>query len=115
MILVDTSIWVEHFRFGHQPLVEALESCLVVTHPFVIGELSCGRLKARTETLRMLDQLPKAPVASDGEVRHLIESRELFGRGLGWVDLHLLASSLLLPGGELWTWDKALKAVSRGT
>lgn len=114
MILVDTSIWVEHFRWGHDALAEALEGFLVVTHPFVVGELACGNLAERAETLRLLDQLPRAPVASDAEVRHMIEARELFGSGPGWVDMHLLASVRLMPGGELWTRDKKLKALSRG-
>lgn len=113
MILVDTSIWVDHFRHGHPELKEALERQLVVTHPMVIGELACGNLPKRGETLGLLDQLHRAPVASDGEVRHLIEERGLYGSGLGWVDMHLLASVLLIPGGELWTRDKTLKAASR--
>ena len=113
MILVDTSMWIDHFRFGHPELKEALERQLVVTHPMVIGELACGNLPKRAETLGLLDQLRKAPEASDREVRHLIEERQLYGSGLGWVDVHLLASALLIPGGELWTRDKALKAASR--
>lgn len=104
---------MDHFRFGVPELVEALEQQLVVAHPAVIGELACGMLARRDETLRLLDQLPRSPVASVREVRHLIEQRELYGRGLGWVDMQLLASVLLMPGGELWTRDKKLKAVSR--
>lgn len=113
MILVDTSIWIDHFRFGHPELKDALERQLVVTHPLVIGELACGQLPRRKETLHLLDQLRKAPIASDREVRHLIEERALYGIDLGWVDMHLLASVQLIPGGELWTRDKALKAASR--
>jgi len=114
MILVDATIWVEHFRFGHKALIDALEGSLVVTHPFVIGELACVNLGQRGATLKLLDQLPKAPVASDAEVRHMIEERELYGSGLGWMDMHLLASVRLMPGGELWTRDKKLKSMSRG-
>ena len=114
MILVDTGVWIEHFRWGHDALKLALKGSLIVMHPVVIGELTCGNLAHREETLKLLNQLPKAPVASDDEVRHMIERRELFGSGLGWVDMHLLASVRLMPGGELWTRDKKLKAVSRG-
>ncbi len=113
MILADTSIWIDHFRFGIPDLVAALESNLIVVHPSVDGELACGNLPDRVETLRLLDQLPRSPVASDSEVRHLIEERGLFGSGLGWVDMQLIASVQLLPAGELWTRDRKLKEVWR--
>ena len=109
MILVDTSVWIDHFRHGNDKLMRLLESQLVVTHPFVVGELACGSVPNRLVTLHLLDQLPKAPIASDEEVRAMVEARSVFGSGLGWVDMHLLASAQLLAGGQLWTLDRKLK------
>jgi predicted nucleic acid-binding protein len=95
MLLADTSVWVQHFRRGDTELADRLSEGLVLMHPFVSGELACGNLKARVQTLSDLSALPSARVASDSEVRHLIETRRLWGRGLGWVDIHVLASALL--------------------
>jgi predicted nucleic acid-binding protein len=108
MVLVDTSVWVDHFRFGDVVLVGHLSEGNVLTHPFVLGELVCGNLKNRKTTLEDLYALPAALVATDAEVVRLIEERRLWGRGLGWIDVHLLASALL-SHCEFWTLDKRLK------
>ncbi len=107
MILVDTSIWVNHLRAGSPRLVSFLQESLVLTHSAVIGELACGMLKNRSEILALLQALPKAQIADDHEVLHLLETQKLYGGGLGWVDSHLLASAQL-TGCGLWTADGAL-------
>ena len=111
-MLVDTSVWVDHFRQGNAKLSEQLQAGQVWTHPFVIGELACGNLARRAEVLELIDALPLVPVADHEEVLAFVESRRLMGRGLGWIDVHLLASAVLasLP---LWTSDKRLSAVAR--
>lgn len=111
MILVDTSIWIDHFRKGSDDLAALLNKVEVATHPFVIGELSCGNIKNREGILSLLNELPKVTVAEHEEVLELIESRKLMGNGIGWIDAHLLASSLL-SGTPLWTADKRLRSVS---
>jgi len=107
MILVDTSVWVRHLRSGSERLRALLEEEQVFCHPFVIGELACGMLRNRQEVLSLLKALPQARVAEHEEVLHLLVGRRLHGRGLGWVDAHLLASALL-TGCTLWTLDKPL-------
>ncbi len=107
MTLVDTSVWIDHFGSANPRLAALLEAGDVVTHPFVIGELACGNLRNRAEVFALLGALPKAATASDQEVRACIESRRLWGRGIGWVDAHLLASALL-SGCALWTLDARL-------
>ena len=94
MILVDTSIWVDHFRSGNARLQSLLLTEQVACHPFVVGELACGNLHRRDEVLRLLSDLPMGDVVPDAEVLALLERRRLFGRGIGWVDAHLLASAL---------------------
>ena len=111
MVLVDTSIWVDHFRHPVALLEDLLNSGEVVTHPFVIGELACGNLRNRTEILDLLAALPAAKVASHSETLHLVEVRTLHGKGIGWVDLHILASALLSQT-SLWTRDKKLQAAA---
>ena len=111
MTLVDTSVWVEHFRRGVDPLVRLLDHQGVLCHPFVIGELACGRLPKRREYLTFLGELPQAVMAGHDEVLMLIEERRLMGRGIGWIDAHLLAS-VLLVGAALWTLDRRLAAVA---
>lgn len=111
-MLVDTSIWVEHFRRRSATLIELLEAMEVWTHPFVVGELACGNLHRRAEILRLLGTLPNAPLAEHEEVLAFIDTHRLSGRGLGWVDIHLLAAARLskLP---LWTLDRRLAAAAR--
>jgi hypothetical protein len=88
-----------------------LEEGAVVAHPFVLGELACGSLRNREEVLASLDALPSVPLLPDTEVRHLVESRQIWGRGLGWVDAHLLGSALV-AGAFLWTLDRSLSTVA---
>lgn len=108
MILVDTSVWVEHLRTGSARLKTLLHDEQVLCHPFVIGELACGELKRREEILALLAALPETHVAEHHEVMHLVDSRRLYSRGLGWVDAHLLASALI-HRCALWTLDKPLQ------
>lgn len=110
MILADTSIWVDHLREGTPRLVELLEVDLVLTHPFILGELALGNIGKRELILRSLESLPFAYTASDEEVMGLIERRRLFGRGIGHIDAHLLAAALVMPDARLWTFDKRLAA-----
>lgn len=112
MILVDTSVWIDHLSAGDPTLADALEHTRVLTHPFVIGELACGNLKNRHEVLQLLDELPRAPTASNSEARTFIEARALMGRGIGYIDVHLLASVFLASSVQLWTRDKRLARVA---
>ncbi len=113
MMLVDTSVWIDHLRRGDAELVAALESGQVMAHPFVVGELACGNLHARAEVLRLLQALPASPVAMDSEVLFFMDQQALMGRGMGYVDVHLLASARL-GGVLLWTRDKKLHAIAAG-
>jgi len=112
MILADTSVWIQHFRHGDPKLAEYLSQELVVMHPFIAGELACGNLKNRVAILRDLEALPAATPVSDAEALRFLESRRLWGRGLGWIDVHLLASAIL-SGCELWTLDRRLEEAAR--
>ena len=112
MILVDTSVWIDHLRSGEPALATALEGGQVLMHSFVLGELACGNLKNRGEVLRLLGGLPAAPTATDPEVLGLIERRALMGRGIGYIDVHLLASAALADIGRIWTRDRRLAAVA---
>ena len=112
MILVDTSVWINHFRVGDPKLAALLQDSYVLAHPWVIGELALGQLSQRTEILGLLHNLPQANVATDAEVLKLIESRHLFGLGIGYVDAQLLAATMLTAGAGLWTRDKRLAAVA---
>lgn len=113
MFLADTSVWIEHFRKGRPDLADRLSDGLILMHPFVSGELACGNLKDRAAVLSDLDALPMVKPATDSEVLHLIENRKLWGRGLGWIDVHLLASALLLHC-KFWTLDKRLAQMAAG-
>ncbi|HUP61283.1 MAG TPA: PIN domain-containing protein [Thermoanaerobaculia bacterium] len=112
MILVDTSVWIDHLRKGVPALAEALERGDVTTHPFIIGELACGSLKDRRQLLDLLAALPSAVVAADDETLLFIEERRLMGKGIGYLDAHLLASTALTAYTRLWTRDKRLAAVA---
>ncbi|WP_125613379.1 type II toxin-antitoxin system VapC family toxin [Specibacter cremeus] len=112
MLLVDTSIWIDHLRGFEPRLVAALGRSNVLQHPMILGELALGTLRVRTEFLALLAALPSTRVASHAEVSELIERRRLYGRGLGLVGAHLLASALLTPGVVLWTRDRRLGAAA---
>ena len=111
MVLVDTSVWIDHFRNNSRQLSELLEQEATLMHPFVLGELACGNFKNRTEILSLLQALPSCARAEDQEVLHFIEQNELMGRGIGRVDMHLLAASRLCRC-VLWTRDRKLRAVA---
>jgi len=113
LILVDTSVWVDHLRCGLPRLASLLQDGEVLIHPWVIGEIACGHLRDRRPVLELLQGLPAALVASDLEVLLLIESAQLMGRGFGYVDAHLLASAMLSRCG-LWTQDRRLAVLARG-
>lgn len=112
MILVDTSVWIDHIRGDDARLAELLRRRLVVSHPFVIGELALGGLRDRKAFLANIRALPGSVVATDREVLALIENHRLYGRGIGYVDAHLIASALLAPGTTLWTRDRTLAALA---
>ena len=108
-MLVDTSVWVQHFRFGEPRLARLLADGQPFCHPFIIGELACGHLKHRTEILHRLDHLSQLPEASHNEVLIFVESHSLMGCGIGWVDAHLLAAAMI-AATPIWTLDKKLRA-----
>jgi predicted nucleic acid-binding protein len=112
VILVDTSVWVDHLRTGDRVLGQLLDSGGVLGHRFVTGELALGNLRDRDLVLSALRELPQATVASDDEVLHFIDRQALFGLGIGYVDAHLLAAVLLTLGAKLWTRDKRLQAAA---
>jgi predicted nucleic acid-binding protein len=111
MVLVDSSVWVRHLRSGESDLEILLNDGRVVCHPFIVGELACGNLKNRTEILSLLRCLPMAKQAEHDEVLQFIESNQLMGTGIGYVDAHLLASAVL-TAIPFWTLDKKLQEVS---
>lgn len=113
MILVDTSIWIDHLRQGDEQLARLLDQGQVLAHPFVTGELALGSLRNRDEILGALQDLPQASVATDDEVLRFIQQNALFGIGIGYVDAHLLAAVRLSPGAALWTRDRRLLAAGK--
>lgn len=112
MVLVDTSVWVSHFRETNDDLVELLNRGEVVCHPFIVGELACGNLKNRVSIIALLEALPMALVVDHEELLSFVEARKIMGKGLGYVDVHLLAAALLTDV-SLWTLDKKLDKVAR--
>ncbi|WP_226583394.1 type II toxin-antitoxin system VapC family toxin [Acuticoccus sediminis] len=113
MILADTSVWVDHLRFGDTELERRLLSNEIVCHPFIVAEIALGSLKNRSTVLSLLDGLAHSPTVETNEVRYLTETRGLYSRGIGFVDAALLASCLLDPGTRLWTRDRRLNAVAK--
>lgn len=113
MILVDTSVWVDHLRRSDAQLVDLLERAQVVMHPFVVGEIACGSLANRSTVLELLQDLPAASVAESDEVLAFIEHQALHGKGIGYVDAHLLASAALTGRAQLWTRDKRLLVAAK--
>jgi predicted nucleic acid-binding protein len=109
MVLVDTSIWITHLRQGSRQLEKLLMDAEVMCHPFIIGELACGNLKNRTEIISLLQSLPMVRMIEFDEFLFFIDKNRLMGKGIGFVDVHLLASAQL-TGIPLWTADKRLKS-----
>lgn len=116
MVLADTSVWIHHMQRGERELEMLLENGRVLMHPFVMGELACETFRNRVKILELLQSLPRARAASHDEVMFFIEHHKLMGRGLGYVDMHLLASVALEAGSHLYTFDTRLNevAVERG-
>jgi predicted nucleic acid-binding protein len=112
VILVDSSVWIDHIRAADERLRHFLAHGAVLAHPFVIGEVALGHMRDREAILRMLRRLPSSCVARDDEVAFLIEREKLFGLGIGYVDAHLLASTRLSKGALLWTRDKRLAGIA---
>lgn len=112
MILVDTSVWADHLREGIPALAAVLDEGIVLTHPFVVGELACGQLPNRSEVLALLARLPAASRASDAEALEFIGRHSLMGRGIGYIDVHLLASAALTRDARIWTRDRRLASVA---
>jgi predicted nucleic acid-binding protein len=111
MVIVDTSVWVSHFREMNNELANLLDNGEVACHPFVVGELACGNLKNRNQILSLFQALPMSIKAEHEEVLELIESNQLMGKGLGYVDIHLIASAML-TGISIWTLDKKLEQIA---
>jgi predicted nucleic acid-binding protein len=113
MILVDTSVWIDHLRKGDERLIRALGANQVLMHPFIEGELACGNLRNRGEILALLSDLPRAIIASEEEVLFFIERHGLMGQGIGYIDAHLLAATSLEDSARLWTRDKRLLGIAQ--
>ena len=112
MVVVDTSVWVDHLRHANADLTSLLRQHLVLSHPFVVGEMALGNLLQRQQVLAALQNLPAATVATEAEVLGLIEREVLYGKGIRYVDAHLLASVRLSAHARLWTLDKRLQAAA---
>lgn len=109
MILVDTAVWIDHLHAPDAGLVDLLEHDSVVTHPMVLGELILGSIRERREFIALLTAQRTLPVVSDEEYLVFVESQRLMSRGLSYVDVHLLASTIITPGVRLWTRDRRLR------
>jgi len=112
VILVDTSVWVDHLHVGDPLLARLLDRGEILGHPWVTGELALGHLQGRSEVLRLLEHLPQATVATAAELLDFINRRELFGLGIGYVDAQLLAATMLTDNGRLWTRDRRLRSAA---
>jgi predicted nucleic acid-binding protein len=114
VILVDTSVWVDHLSKNNSEMKRLLDGGRVLLHPFIVGELAMGNLKRRNLVLKELQKLPEALVAREEEVLQFVAARGIFGRGIGYIDAHLLTSVQLTPGASLWTRDKRMFEVASG-
>jgi predicted nucleic acid-binding protein len=112
VILVDSSVWIDHFRRASAELAALLASRVVMVHPFIVGELACGHLPRREAVFTALGSLPTAPVVPHDEVLAFVERHRLMARGIGWVDMHLLASATVAGRVSLWSRDKRLMTVA---
>ncbi len=113
MILLDTSVWIDHLRQRDAQVVSLLQADLALVHPFVIGELACGNLQSRSTILELLSTLPQVRVAQEHEVLFFIDRHKLMGQGIGYIDAHLLAATVLTEGAKLWTRDKRLDQLAQ--
>ncbi len=112
MVLVDTSVWIDHLRVGNATLARLLERSTILAHPWVVGELALGHLRQRRKVIELLNSLPQATAATPLEVLGLIEHQELYGIGIGYVDAQLLAATKLTAGATLWSNDQRLGAAT---
>jgi len=112
LILIDTSVWVDYLRGGDSVLAELLEQNRVLMHPMILGELACGNLKNRQPLLQLWQHLQPLPTVTHEEVLYFIEQHRLMGKGIGYIDAHLLASVALASGTTLWTRDKCLAHIA---
>lgn len=112
MVLVDTSVWIDHLRHNNPTLVTLLHQQQVCIHPMIIGELACGNLRNRDTLLLLWQQLSQAVEATHEETMLFLQSNRLMGRGIGFIDLHLLSSTLLTPHCRLWSLDKRLANIA---
>jgi len=115
VILADTSVWVDHLSNLSNPAPEMRQQLVnanIAMHPFIVAELALGSLRDRTRTLALLDKMPQVRVAQLAEVRRMVETHSLYGRGIGLTDAHLVASTLITPFTQLWTRDKRLRLVA---
>jgi predicted nucleic acid-binding protein len=112
VILADTSVWIDHLRGTDGALRAQLQEARISTHPFVIAELALGNIKDRPRTLAELEMLPNVEVAQLSEVRRMIDVHRLYGKGIGLIDAHLIASTLITAGTQLWTRDKRLRNIA---
>jgi len=112
VILVDTPVWIDHLRRGDTMLARLLENNRVGMHAMVLGELACGNLRNRTRLIKLWDNLEFLPEASHHEAMYFLEKHGLMGRGIGYIDVHLLASVALVADGKLWTHDSRLAAIA---
>lgn len=113
MILADTSVWIDHLRAPDPRLQDLLDRQQILIHPFVIGELALGSMRDRPRTMFALKRLPPAMMSRDRDVVAMIDNHRLHGRGIGYVDAHLLASTLITPEALIWSTDRRLMAVAR--
>ena len=113
MILADTSVWVDYLRGGNPEMEKILSQGQIVMHPFIVAEIALGSLRKRRKRLEELEALLEVKVAQLGEVRHMVESRALYAKGIGLTDAQLLASCLMTPGTQLWTLDGAMKKIAK--
>ena len=111
MVLVDTSVWIDHFRNKNKELIRLLNNDDVFCHPFIIGEIACGRIENRTEILTLLKSLPQSSMVDHDEILIFIENNHMMGLGMGYIDIAILASAKL-SSMSLWTLDKKLKAIA---
>jgi|TARA_R110002124_G_scaffold238705_1_gene403970 predicted nucleic acid-binding protein len=113
MVLIDTSVWIDHLRSGNPELAHLLTSSQVLMHPLIIGELACGNLQNRDTLINLWQALSPITQASHTEALALLNAQNLMGKGIGFIDLHLLASVLLTPGALLWTMDRRLNTIAQ--